>query len=94
MARSRLDGAVVKLLAIVAFAAVAFAHEHDESEIPEGEAVSAEPLDTILWVHIMIQILAWGIIFPTGMVLGVRPSPSSLSNCLCPDNANFHSPHR
>lgn len=27
--------------------------------------------DTILWIHILIQILAWGIIFPTGMVLGI-----------------------
>ncbi|MDI1491725.1 MAG: hypothetical protein OHK93_002935 [Ramalina farinacea] len=40
-------------------------------EIPEGEAVSAKPLDSILWTHIMIQILAWGIIYPTGMVLGI-----------------------
>jgi len=28
--------------------------------------------DRILWIHILIQITAWGIIFPTGMVLGVR----------------------
>ena len=27
--------------------------------------------DSILWVHIIIQALAWGVIFPTGMVLGV-----------------------
>jgi hypothetical protein len=27
--------------------------------------------DSILWTHILIQIAAWGIIFPTGMVLGV-----------------------
>jgi hypothetical protein len=49
----------------------AYAHEHDESAIPAGEHVSAEPLDGILWFHILIQILAWGIIFPTGMVLGI-----------------------
>lgn len=28
--------------------------------------------DTILWVHIGIQILAFGLLFPTGMVLGVQ----------------------
>ncbi|KAI9807273.1 MAG: hypothetical protein M1833_000016 [Piccolia ochrophora] len=64
------------------------AHEHHTDEIPEGQAVSAEPLvslswirsritwlivrkDTILWIHILIQILAFGIIFPSGMVLGI-----------------------
>ncbi|KAI1260478.1 hypothetical protein F5Y18DRAFT_254407 [Xylariaceae sp. FL1019] len=27
--------------------------------------------DTILWIHIFLQMLAWGIIFPLGMVLGI-----------------------
>ena len=27
--------------------------------------------DTILWIHILLQIFAFGIVFPTGMVLGV-----------------------
>lgn len=27
--------------------------------------------DTILWIHIIIQMVAFGIIFPVGMVLGV-----------------------
>lgn len=74
-------------------AARVIAHEHHEDEIPEGEAISADPIvalspplliklnllvaltttkDTILWVHIGIQILSFGLIFPTGMVLGVR----------------------
>ena len=29
--------------------------------------------DTILWIHIAIQLASFGVIFPTGMVLGVRP---------------------
>lgn len=29
------------------------------------------PQDSILWIHILIQALAWGILFPTGMVLGI-----------------------
>ncbi|PVI02722.1 hypothetical protein DM02DRAFT_588950 [Periconia macrospinosa] len=47
------------------------AHEHHMDKIPEGEAISADPIDSILWVHILVQTLAWGIIFPTGMVLGI-----------------------
>lgn len=27
--------------------------------------------DTTLWIHILIQILSFGLIFPTGMILGV-----------------------
>ncbi|KAH3953156.1 hypothetical protein HBH53_038570 [Parastagonospora nodorum] len=47
------------------------AHEHHSDKIPEGQAISVDPLDSILWVHILIQTMAWGIIFPTGMVLGI-----------------------
>ncbi|KAI9818481.1 MAG: hypothetical protein M1827_000540 [Pycnora praestabilis] len=46
-------------------------HEHHMDNIPEGETVSPDPIDTILWVHITIQILAFGLIFPAGMVLGI-----------------------
>jgi hypothetical protein len=49
----------------------ATAHEHHMNKIKEGEAISDDPIDSILWTHILIQSLAWGIIFPTGMVLGV-----------------------
>lgn len=40
-------------------------------EVPEGEAISAQPIDSTLWVHILIQGFAWGVIFPVGMVLGL-----------------------
>ncbi|KAI9837529.1 MAG: hypothetical protein M1819_007180 [Sarea resinae] len=46
-------------------------HEHHTDEIPEGEGVSKDPIDTILWIHIAIQMFSFGIIFPTGMVLGI-----------------------
>ncbi|MCJ1275646.1 hypothetical protein MMC21_003449 [Puttea exsequens] len=59
------------LAALLLLIPLALAHEHHTEDIPEGEAVSAEPIDTILWIHIVIQILAWGIVFPTGMVLGI-----------------------
>lgn len=66
----RLRG-LVYAAGLASFAATARAHEHHEDNIPEGEAISPDPLDTTLWIHILIQILAWGIIFPTGMVLGI-----------------------
>ncbi|CAG7565252.1 unnamed protein product [Fusarium equiseti] len=56
---------------IALLAPVTQAHEHDTTQIPEGETVSLEPLDTVLWIHIFIQMLAYGVIFPVGMVLGM-----------------------
>ncbi|KAJ3579009.1 hypothetical protein NPX13_g1556 [Xylaria arbuscula] len=34
-------------------------------------AISVDPIDTTLWIHIFIQMAAWGVIFPVGMVLGI-----------------------
>ena len=57
-------------IATALFAATVHAHGgHDK--IPEGQVVSPDPIDNTLWAHILIQCLAWGIIFPTGMVLGL-----------------------
>ncbi|KAI1495471.1 hypothetical protein F5X99DRAFT_403437 [Biscogniauxia marginata] len=53
---------------------MASGHDHSSSHIEEGEAISADPIDTILWIHIFIQIAAWGVIFPLGMVLGIVKS--------------------
>ncbi|KAK4157565.1 hypothetical protein C8A00DRAFT_11658 [Chaetomidium leptoderma] len=47
---------------------------HEVDKIPEGETISLEPLDTTLWVHILVQTLAFGILFPLGMVLGMVKS--------------------
>lgn len=58
-------------VAVLLMSAAVRAHDHDTDNIEEGQAISAEPLDSILWIHILIQSLAWGIIFPTGMVLGI-----------------------
>jgi len=46
-------------------------HEHHNDMIPEGDGVSADPIDSILWTHILLQTFAWGVLMPTGMVLGV-----------------------
>jgi hypothetical protein len=61
-------------LAIVSFLAPRVISHGGHEAIPEGEAISGEPMDTTLWVHILLQTLAWGIIFPTGMVLGLVKS--------------------
>ncbi|CAN6675028.1 hypothetical protein TRVA0_080S00122 [Trichomonascus vanleenenianus] len=42
--------------------------------MPEGEFVTGEPLDAILWMHILLMGLAFGILFPTGMVCGLTRS--------------------
>ncbi|KAL5121745.1 hypothetical protein ACEQ8H_000432 [Pleosporales sp. CAS-2024a] len=50
------------------------AHEHHTDKIADGHAISVDPIDSILWIHILVQAVAWGIIFPTGMVLGTLGS--------------------
>ncbi|KAI1329016.1 hypothetical protein F5Y16DRAFT_397731 [Xylariaceae sp. FL0255] len=52
----------------------AFAHDHDSTHIADGDAVSLDPIDTTLWIHIFLQMAAWGVIFPVGMVLGIVKS--------------------
>lgn len=59
------------LACIALLAGQAYSHEHHDDQIPEGSVVSPDPLDSILWTHILVQIAAWGIVFPTGMVLGL-----------------------
>ncbi|KAF2731206.1 hypothetical protein EJ04DRAFT_443480 [Polyplosphaeria fusca] len=56
---------------LLGVAQVALAHEHHMDHIEEGHAISDDPIDSILWIHILIQTLAWGVLFPTGMVLGI-----------------------
>jgi hypothetical protein len=74
MATFRTRPSIFYLVAtLLLLSTTALAHGGHES-VPEGEAISPEPIDSTLWVHILVQILAWGIIFPTGMVLGLVKS--------------------
>ncbi|EAS30495.3 uncharacterized protein CIMG_05974 [Coccidioides immitis RS] len=57
-------------LVVLSLAATVHGHDHHDS-LPEGQVISAEPLDSILWTHILLMVLAFGVIFPTGMVLGL-----------------------
>ncbi|KII86016.1 hypothetical protein PLICRDRAFT_44469 [Plicaturopsis crispa FD-325 SS-3] len=47
------------------------AHKH-HAELTEEQTNA--PVDATLWIHIFIQALAWGVIFPIGMVLGMTRS--------------------
>ncbi|KAJ3551229.1 hypothetical protein NM688_g4825 [Phlebia brevispora] len=47
------------------------AHKH-HSILDEDEA--NKPVDSILWIHIFLQIIVWGFLFPIGMVLGMARS--------------------
>lgn len=68
------------LLSLLALNA-ARAHEHDE-ELTEEAAHAA--IDSILWIHIFLQAAVWGILFPTGMVLGLSRSRWHVPLQVCP----------
>ena len=48
------------------------AHEHHGAELTDEQLHA--PVDTILWIHIALQAIVWGVIFPIGMVLGLTRS--------------------
>ncbi|KAF3233872.1 hypothetical protein TWF192_001985, partial [Orbilia oligospora] len=62
----------IAFLALVTSIPFSHAHDHKGDErIKDGDHISYEPIDTILWLHILSMILAFGILFPLGMVLGL-----------------------
>lgn len=67
MARS----GVAMVFPILFLVASVLGHEHHD-ELTEEEETA--PVDTILWLHILLQAAVWGILFPTGMVLGLSRS--------------------
>ncbi|OQD70465.1 hypothetical protein PENDEC_c023G04707 [Penicillium decumbens] len=52
------------------FASIVSAHG-GHAAVPEGSATSQEPIDSTLWVHMILMGFTFGIIFPIGMVLGI-----------------------
>ncbi|KAF8825530.1 hypothetical protein HHX47_DHR6000029 [Lentinula edodes] len=50
---------------------MAAAHSH-ANELDEENASKA--VDSILWIHIFLQALIWGVLFPAGMVFGIARS--------------------
>ena len=62
---------ILTALLLCLAATPALAHEHHD-EITEEEANA--PVDAILWIHMLLQAVVWGFLFPTGMVLGLSRS--------------------
>ncbi|KAI9779269.1 MAG: hypothetical protein M1816_003632 [Peltula sp. TS41687] len=62
---------LTRLIGILCLVQRIYAHEHHGDRIPEGQTISNDPIDTTLWIHIAIQTVTFGVIFPTGMVLGI-----------------------
>ncbi|OJI98964.1 hypothetical protein ASPVEDRAFT_123026 [Aspergillus versicolor CBS 583.65] len=61
------------LLGALLLVSPALAHGGHEN-VPEGAAVSEDPIDSTLWIHMILMGLSFGIIFPLGMVLGITRS--------------------
>ena len=57
-------------LTLLLTASLVAAHEHDDS-IPPDPSV---PIDSVLKLHVFLQMLSWGMLFPAGMVLGMVKS--------------------
>jgi hypothetical protein len=55
----------------LATALLVAAHEHHD-QLTEEQANA--PVDSILWIHMVLQATVWGILFPIGMVLGLSRS--------------------
>ncbi|PPQ68312.1 hypothetical protein CVT26_006241 [Gymnopilus dilepis] len=59
---------ILRAFIFTCFIAHVVAHEHHD-ELTEEEANA--PIDNILWIHMALQALVWGVMFPIGMVFGL-----------------------
>ncbi|KAJ3155828.1 hypothetical protein HDU89_005386 [Geranomyces variabilis] len=65
------------LLPLLLSATPVAAHEHSDSVAPPASAqdlLNAEPIDSVLSLHIIVQLVAWGLLYPLGMVFGLTRS--------------------
>ncbi|KAI8907419.1 hypothetical protein DFJ77DRAFT_434581 [Powellomyces hirtus] len=51
------------------------AHEHGSTSPSAISTSDLLPLDPLLSLHILLQLVAWGILYPLGMVFGLTRSP-------------------
>ncbi|KAK0489336.1 hypothetical protein IW261DRAFT_1557816 [Armillaria novae-zelandiae] len=61
------------LLSVVFSLASCFVYAHPHHDNLTEEQKNA-PVDAILWIHMALQALVWGLLFPAGMVLGITRS--------------------
>lgn len=60
------------LLLLTLTASLAEAHEHHGAHLEPGNEL--KPIDSVLWLHIYVQVLIWGFAFPLGAVFGLTRS--------------------
>lgn len=53
---------------------LASAHEHVTSNVQQGAVISDAPIDRKLWLHIAVMLIAFGILFPMGVIFGLSKS--------------------
>ncbi|CAG8466914.1 6262_t:CDS:2 [Acaulospora morrowiae] len=68
------SGCSLTLLILIGHLVKAHEHHHSTGNSTLGSGITSEPIDGILWAHIIFMTLAFGILFPTGMVLGLSKS--------------------
>lgn len=61
---------VNRLCLLLSILVPVFGHDHHPGDVESVENLE-KPIDTILWLHIIIQVVIWGFMFPIGMVLGI-----------------------
>lgn len=68
---TRLSHILPTILCLALITTVVLAHPHHD-EVSDEDAQA--PVDAILWIHMALQAIVWGVLFPTGMVLGITRS--------------------
>ncbi len=51
-----------------------FRHGEGIDRIPTTWFTSGDPIDSIIWAHVTLMVIAFAVIFPIGMVLGLGKS--------------------
>lgn len=58
-----------------------YGHKHHDEDLTEEELHA--PIDSILWMHMTLQVIVWGVIFPVGMVFGLTRSRWHVPTQVC-----------
>lgn len=59
---------------LLLFFSLVSAHEHVTSDVQVGAVISMNPIDNTLWLHIGVMTIAFGMLFPLGIVFGLSKS--------------------
>lgn len=88
--RSQMAPTLSSLLALLfLLGSPVVAHKHHSAL---NEAANA-PVDSILWIHIVVQTIVWGFLFPIGMVLGLSRSRWHVPLQVCTSPLNGRGSH-